>query len=140
MQATQRVTVQLPATLYRQVQDRARRLHRSVEGEVVALLAAALPTLDDLPAPLADEMAQLVFLSDAELWRTARSELSLADSERMQELAYKRQRVGLSRREEEEADELLVRYDRSMLLHAQSMALLKERGHDISLLLPSVPQ
>jgi len=73
---------------------RAQRLRRSVEGEVVALLSAALPTLDDLPAPLADEMAQLVFLSDAELWRTARSELSLADNERMQELAYKRQRVG----------------------------------------------
>lgn len=140
MQATQRVTVQLPATLYRQVQDRARRLHRSVEGEVVALLTVALPTLDDLPAPLADEMAQLVFLSDAELWRTARSELSLADSERMQELAYKRQRVGLSRREEEEVDELLVRYDRSLLLHAQSMALLKERGHDISDLLLYVSQ
>ena len=140
MQATQRVTVQLPATLYRQVQDRARRLHLSVEGDVVALLTVALPTLDDLPAPLADEMAQLVFLSDAELWRTARSELSLADSERMQELAYKRQRVGLSRREEEEVDELLVRYDRSLLLHAQSMALLKERGHDISDLLLYVSQ
>lgn len=140
MQATQRVTVQLPDTLYRQVQDRARRLHRSVEGEVVALLAVALPTLDDLPAPLANEMAQLVFLSDAELWRTARNELSLADNGRMQELAYKRQRVGLSRWEEEEADELLVRFDRSLLLRAQSMALLKERGHDISDLLLSVPQ
>lgn len=137
MQATQTVTVQLPDGLYRQVQDRASRLHRSVEGEVVALLTAALPTLDDLPAPLVDEMAQLVFLSDAELWRAARNELATEENERMQALLYKRQRAGLSRREEEEADELLRRYDRSMLLRAQAMALLKERGHDVSELLPT---
>ena len=137
MQATQTVTVQLPDGLYRQVQDRASRLHRSVEGEVVALLTAALPTLDDLPAPLVDEMAQLVFLSDAELWRAARNELAAEENERMQELLHKRQRAGLSRREEEEADELLRRYDRSMLLRAQAMALLKERGHDVSELLPT---
>jgi len=137
MQATQTITVQLPDGLYRQVQSRASRLRRSVEGEVVALLAAALPTLDDLPAPLVDEMAQLVFLSDAELWRAARNELTAEENERMQELLYKRQRAGLSGREEEEADELLLRYDRSMLLRAQSMALLKERGHDVADLLPT---
>ena len=141
MQATQTITVQLPEPLYLEVQARARRLHRSVEGEVVALLTTALPTLDDLPGALVDEMAQLVFLSDRDLWRAARSTLTSEENERMQTLASKRQRIGLTRQEAEEVDGLLLHYERSMLLRAQSMALLKERGHDVSNLLPTpIPQ
>ena len=137
MQAIHTLTVQLPEPLYREVQARARRLHRSVEGEVVALLTTALPTLDNLPGALVDEMAQLVFLSDRDLWRAARNKLTSEENEHMQELLSKRQRIGLTRQEEEEVDGLLLRYERSMLLRAQSMALLKERGHDVSDLLPA---
>ena len=75
-------------------------------------------------------MAQLVFLPDAELWRVAQSKLTVEESERMHELMSTRQRVGLSTPEESEAEGLLYRYDRNMLLRAQSAALLKERGHD----------
>lgn len=140
MQTIQTITLRLPDILYQQVQNRARRLHRSVEGEVVALLSATLPTLEDLLAPLAEEVTQLHFLPDAELWWVARNKLSPADNERMQELAFKRQRMGLSRSEEEEVDELLARYDRAMLLRAAAIALLRERGHDVSELLPSSSQ
>lgn len=141
MRPTQMITVQLPGRLYEQVQARARRLQRTVEGEVVALLAATLPTLDDLPPKLTDEMEQLLFLSDADLWRAARSQLTAKENARMQALVSKRQQIGLSRQEEEEVDGLLVRYERSMLLRAQSMALLKERGHDVAELLPApIPQ
>lgn len=140
MQNSQTITLRLPDTLYQQVQNRAQRLHRSIEGEVVALLSATLPTLDDLPAPIADEMAQLHFLPTPELWRVARNKLSPADNERMQELAFKRQRMGLSRSEEDEVEALHARYERTLLLRAQAMALLKERGHDVSELLPVSPQ
>lgn len=128
----QTVTVRLPERLYQQVKQRARQMHRSVEDELVAVVAAALPTLDDLPADIADDMAQLAFLTDDELWHAARTTLPTSEAERMQALLQKRQREGLTPQEEEEANHLAYHYDRTMLVRAQAAALLKERGRDIS--------
>lgn len=128
----QTVTVRLPDVLYQQVERRAHRLQRSIEDEVVALVAAALPTPDDLPADIAEEMAQLVFLTDDELWQAARTTLTPRESERMQALLLKRQREGLTPQEQQEAEALLHRYDRTMLVRALAAVLLKERGHDVS--------
>lgn len=128
----QTVTVRLPDVLYQQIEQRARRMRRSVEDELVAVVAAALPTLDDLPADIADEMAQLAFLTDDELWQAARTTLTPPESERMQTLLLKRQREGLTEQEQQEAERLLRRYDRTMLVRAQAAVLLKERGYDVS--------
>ena len=132
--ALQNVTVKLPETLYQQVKQRARQMRRSVEDELVAVVAAALPTIDDLPTDIADDMAQLTFLTDDELWQAARTTLSASQSERMQVLLSKRQQEGLTPQEEEEAKRLAHHYDRTMLVRAQAAVLLKERGHDISTL------
>jgi hypothetical protein len=99
-------------------------------------VSSALPTLDDLPADIADELAQLGYLTDAELWQAAHTALPLSDSERMQALLLKRQRDGLSVAEEREARRLAHRADRTMLVRAQAAALLKDRGHDISSVRP----
>jgi hypothetical protein len=107
-------------------------MHRSVEDELVAAVAATLPTLDDLPTDIADEMAQLAYLSDDELWQAAQTELTPHESERMQALLLKRQREGLTLLEEQEVERLAHRYDRIMLVRAQAVVLLKERGYDIS--------
>lgn len=128
----QTVTVRLPDVLYQQIEQRARRMRRSVEDELVAVVAAALPTLDDLPADIADEMAQLAFLTDDELWQAARTTLTPHESERMQALLLKRQREGLTEQEQQEAERLLHRYDRTMLVRAQAAVLLKDRGYDVS--------
>ncbi len=130
--AVQHVTVRLPDKLYDQVKRRAQHMHRSVEEEVAAVMAEALPAQDDLPAGIGDEMAQLAFLTDDELWRAARSRVTARETERMQTLMWKRQREGLTQREQSEAERLVQRSDRVMLVRAQSAALLKARGHDIS--------
>ncbi|MFQ5594707.1 MAG: hypothetical protein ACE5HA_11225 [Anaerolineae bacterium] len=137
--ALQTVTVRLPDMLYQQIEQRARRMRRSVEDELVALVAAALPSMDDLPADIADEMAQLGLLTDDELWQAAVTTLTSRESERMQALLLKRQRETLTPQEEQEAKVLLHRYDRTMLVRAQAAVLLKERGHDISGLRHSPP-
>jgi len=137
--ALETVTVRLPDVLYRQIEQRARRMHRSVEDELVAVVAEALPALEDLPADIADELAQLAFLSDEELWQAARTTLPPEESERMQTLLLKRQREGLSPEEQQEAERLLHRYDRTMLVRARAAVLLKERGHNISTLHPMTP-
>jgi len=137
--ALETVTVRLPDVLYRKIEQRARRMQRSVEDELVAVVAEALPALEELPADISDELDQLTFLSDEELWEVARTALPPEDSERMQALLLKRQREGLTPEEQQEAERLLHHYDRIMLVRARAAVLLKERGHDISTLYDPTP-
>lgn len=81
-------------------------MQRSVEDELVAVVAAALPTVDDLPTDIAADMKQLAFLTDDELRQVARTALTIDDSERMQALVLKRQREGLTSQEEQEITRL----------------------------------
>ena len=130
--AVQNVTIRLPDNLYHQVKQRARRMQRSVEEEVVAVVEVALPALDTLPTEIADEMGQLVFLTDHELWQAARVTMTSVENRRMQALLLKQQLEGLSPEEETEAERLAQRHERVMLIRAQAAALLKERGQDVS--------
>lgn len=128
----QTVTIQLPERIYSDVAKRARRMHRSVEEEVVAVVSEALPTINDLPSELTEELEQLALLSDAELWQAARTKLGEEEAAQMQTLVWKQQRDGLTKREQSKAENLLQRYNRTMLVRAKAAVLLKERGFDIS--------
>jgi hypothetical protein len=128
----QAVTLRLPDMLYRRLEQRAREKRRSVEDELVSVVSSALPTIDDLSADIAGDMAQLTFLTDAELWQAAHSQLPERDAERMQALLWKRQREGLSAAETREVTRLGHRANHTMLVRARAAVLLKERGYDIS--------
>ena len=127
----QTVTLHLPAAFYQTIAQRARQESRSVEDELVAVVTAALPDINDLPDDLAREIGQLAVLTDAELAQAARTTLAPQETEQMQTLMLKRQHEGLTRQETQTAEQLVKRYDRVMLLRAQAAALLKERGHDL---------
>jgi plasmid stability protein len=133
----QTITIQLPERLYSDVAKRARRMHRSVEEEVVAVVTEALPTINDLPSDLAEELEQLALLNDAELWQAAQTKLSEEEATQMQSLVWKQQRDGLTTREQSKAEKLLQRYNRTMLVRAKAAVLLKTRGLDISSLNPA---
>ena len=133
--AVQNVTVRLPDKLYDQIKRRAQRRQRSVEEEVAAVVAEAMPTQDDLPAGIDDELEQLAFLTDEELWRAAQSRLAASENQRMQALILKRQRDNLSQREQSEAERLVQRSNRIMLVRAQAAVLLRDRGYDVSVLI-----
>ncbi|HRX05283.1 MAG TPA: hypothetical protein P5148_19190 [Anaerolineae bacterium] len=124
--------------LYHQVEQRAGRMQRSVEEEVVAVVEDALPVLDFLLADIADELGQMVFLTDSELWHAAQTVITAGENRRMQALVLKRQREGLSPEEELEAERLTMRQERVMLLRARAAALLRERGQNVSTLLESL--
>lgn len=128
----QAVTLRLPDLLYRRLEQRAREKRRSLEEELMSVVSSALPTTEDLPADITDDMAQLAFLSDTELWQAARSTLPEHDTERMQTLLWKRQREELSAAEAREIARLGHRANRIMLVRAQAAVLLKGRGYDIS--------
>ena len=50
----------------------SRTARRSVEDEVLELVATAIPEDDEVPADLLEALAPLPSLSDAALWRVAR--------------------------------------------------------------------
>ena len=136
--AVQNVTIRMSDQLYHQVEQRAGRMQRSVEEEVVAVVEDALPVLDFLLADIADELGQMVFLTDSELWHAAQTVMTAGENRRMQALVLKRQREGLSPEEELEAERLTMRQERVMLLRARAAALLRERGQNVSTLLESL--
>lgn len=135
----QAVTIQLPERIYNDVAIRAHHMHHSVEEALASVVVDALPTIDDLPSELADELEQLDLLSDHELWQAAQTKLSAEEAEQMQTLVWKQQRDGLTKREQNRAEKLLQRYNRTMLLRAKAAVLLKTRGFDISSLNPRLP-
>jgi len=84
-------------------------------------------------------MTQLAFLDDEDLWRAAQLQVLPEENTRIQFLTLKRPAEGLSHEEQAEVEQLLQRYDHVMLVRAQAMALLRERGFDLSnLLSPAV--
>ncbi len=130
------VTVTMPPALYEQLQQRAAQRQRSLEDELVLPLAAMMPPDAGRPADMANTVTSLGALDDTTLWQLARSRVADEDAARLAELGDKRQRVGLSSDELHEAEELIQRHDRVLVVRAEAAALLKQRGHDVSSLQP----
>jgi hypothetical protein len=135
--AGQTITLHLPDDLYNRVKQYAEQRQRSIEEELLEVVASAVPQDDArLPDDLADELAQLGTLDDAALWRVARSRFPRNAAARLESLHLQRQRNGLNAEEEVERERLLRQYERAMLLRAQATAILAERGHDVGPLAP----
>jgi plasmid stability protein len=128
------VTITLPEPLYNRLKQRAAHAQRSIEAEILEAVVRHVSAMDKLPTDLADEMAQLTFLDDEQLWLAARSTLPRKMARELENLHFKQQREGLTTREIERDQHLLHQYDRVMLIRAQAAVLLKERGHDIDVL------
>lgn len=133
--AAQAVTVSLPSPLYERLARRAQRTHRTVEAELADAVATLPDEPDELPAEMAEAIAALHLLEDADLWRAAGQRLAADKAERIEELHLKRQREGLSASEIEALATLMNEYTRIMLVRSRAAAVLRQRGHDVSGLL-----
>lgn len=131
----QRITITLPEKIYRQVERQSQAMQRSVAEEVVAVVTAALPEQEQLPADLEAELAHLDLFSDEELWRAAQLTAPAEKTSRMQILVEKQQLEGLTETEKGEAELLSHFFNRIMLVRAKAAVLLKSRGHNIDRLL-----
>ncbi|MEW5941190.1 MAG: hypothetical protein AB1750_16120 [Chloroflexota bacterium] len=132
---THPVMVNLPQRLYGRVQKRAQLTARSVESELLDAVARAMQADDDLPEELSAMLEDLSLLDDKSLRRAARTKMKASESAQMEKLHLKRQQVGLNASEAQALANLVRQYEKIMLVRAQSAALLKQRGHDISELL-----
>lgn len=131
------VTVTVPLALYDRLKQRAAWRQRSLEDEVVLALAATVPSEAGLPAGLTDALASLSALDDDTLWQLARSRVADEDAARLAELGDQRQRAGLGGEELREAEGLVQRHDRVLVVRAEAAALLKQRGYDVGGLPPT---
>jgi plasmid stability protein len=128
----QSVTLNLPAALYDRLRRMAEEAHRSVEDELLDVVVAAVPEADELPADLAEAVAQLAVLDDAALMQAATAVMPPDAAEELEHLHSKRQREGLTEPEAQAAAALTRLYERTMLVRAEAAALLAERGRDVS--------
>lgn len=128
------IMLHLPDTLYRKIKERAEQARRTVEAELLEVVASAVPAADRLPDDLQTALDALATLDDDALQRAAQSRLPGEASAEMERLNLKRQREGLAEPEHQSLLALARQYERNMLVRAQAAVLLKERGHDISAL------
>ena len=131
----QSVTVDLPSPLYERLVERAQQTHRSLEDELLDVVATAVPPDEGLPPDLAAAIASLSLLDDDALWHAARSHLPADAAAKIEALHEKRQLTSLTVGEQDLLDTLLSQYERFMLIRARAAALLYERGHDVSRLI-----
>jgi hypothetical protein len=106
-----------------------------MEAELLRIVQAAAPTDQALPPDLEEEVAILESSSDGDLWRAARTCLSAEESARLESLHLQQQDTGLNGDEKSEVEELLRKYERSILIRSQALGLLQQRGHDVTELL-----
>src|SRR3989304_10382125 len=65
------LTLNFPGHLYTRLKRRAEQAHRTVEAELLEVVASAMPVADELPAELDEAISPLALLDDAALWRGA---------------------------------------------------------------------
>ncbi len=135
--SVQAITLHLPGSLYDLFQRKAKQSHRSVEAVLLEAVTAAAPEDDELPPDLSRALSQLSSLDDRSLWLAAKDRLSDAALSELEILNLKQQREGLAEDEAVRLAELARGYERVILLRAEAACLLKERGHDISVLVDS---
>lgn len=100
----QAVTVELPDRLFNRVQQRARRSHRSLESELISLIADGLSIMpEDKPLPAYDEIVNLI-ARGATPQEIANFRLSPEAQARARELLARNQAGTLTGAEESELD------------------------------------
>jgi plasmid stability protein len=130
------LNVYLPDDFYQRLKARAERAQHSIQDELLSLAEAALED-EPIPLDIQEAVASLPVLDDATLWQVAEtSHLSRAESREVENMHFKRGRgERLTDAEKRRLAYLLHQSDKTMLVRSHALALLKQRGHDITPLL-----
>lgn len=126
------VSIDLPERLFQKLKRVADLTHRSVEEVAATSLEVALPTDQNLPADLADELAAMRLFSDDALWAATSPSLTPTEEQQLLHLNVAAGERELSSEETAEQQRLIDAYQRSVIRRAQALAILAQRGHNIS--------
>ncbi len=128
----QTVSVELPEPIFRRLRHIAEVTHRSVEDVLATTVDAALPQTPGVPPEVADDLAAMAVFSDTALWTAAETTLSPEQQRRLNQLTQAGEAHLLTDAEAAELTQLIDAYDRAVLRRAKALALLAQRGFDIS--------
>jgi hypothetical protein len=122
----------MPVGLYERLKRRADQAHRSIEAEVLETVASAVPADESLSPDLEEAVVRLALMDDNALWELVQTHFPAEKSARLSALHWKRQDSGLVQAETQQAAQLAQELEQFMFLRAQAMALLMQRGHELS--------
>jgi hypothetical protein len=128
----QTISVELPEPIFRRLRYVADMTHRSVEDVLATTVDAALPPTPGVPTDVADDLAALAVFSDTALWAAAETGLSPEHQSRLTQLSWDGEARVLTDAETAELTHLIDAYDRAVLRRAKALAILAQRGYDIS--------
>ena len=128
------ITVAVPPETYEPFRQHAERAQQSVEEAVLEAMQAAVGDGASSAEERQSVLAALAVLDTATLWQLVRRGAETEDVLLLAALNEKRQREGLTPAEEGVVRELIRHHDRAVLLRAKALALLRERGEDVSAL------
>ena len=139
--SVQTVTLSIPEPIYQRARQAAEVLQRPLEDVIVDTLATTLPTLDDVPAEVAPELAAMAHLSDEALQGLANNAMAEERQELLSHLLDEQGRGELDEARQRELAALMAEYGRAMLRRAKAVALLIARGRPVPALvsIPSEP-
>jgi hypothetical protein len=122
----------MPPATYERLRQRAAQERRSIEESALHAMAAGLASEPPLPPDLVATLAAMALLDDKALRQATRLRLPTAEAALFAALNDKAQREGLTGPERQVAEELAARHGRIVAMRAEAVALLHQRGHDVS--------
>ena len=126
------ITINLTEQVYRQIKRAADSAKRPMSEMVSEAVTAVAPVIDSSSGDLRAAMMHMAYLNDAALWTAARTTLTPEQRVRLEMLHDKQQREGLTSEGRTEEQALIKLYRETQLVRAQAVALLKQRGYDVS--------
>jgi len=123
--------LQLPDDVYQRVRRAANGMKQPVEKALIRIVTAATPSLDKVPLAYRADLEALEDRSDKELWKIAKTRLSLKNERRLAKLLDKNQDGTLTDGERQALTDLRIDADRVTLRRSYAYLLLKYRGHRI---------
>jgi hypothetical protein len=125
------IAVYIPESLFHKLKRAADLTHRSVEDVTVTSLEAALPTVQNVPLDIANELTAMHLFNDEALWAATAPSFSPTEEYRLNQLNAAAGERDLTLAEEAEQQSLIAAYHRSVLRRAKALAILAQRGHRV---------
>ena len=130
---TQRVTIELPEPVFRQLVRIAEATQQSVEVLAAqSVLSNLPPSVENASPEMQPELLKMQSLSIEELLAITNAKVEPSQHERHIELLEKNQEGSLTPEERQELTDLRLAADRLMLRKAYAWSVLRWRGHRIA--------
>jgi predicted transcriptional regulator len=124
-------TLTLPDELYESIQRNAQATHQPPESMLLRSLSVSLPSLDGVPAAVAEDLVQLEALDDEALRAVVYETVERDASDEIEDLLEKNRAAALDAAEIDRLDVLRRKANRTMLRKARAAVLLRFRGRHV---------